>query len=72
MPLGDGQFGLALPLRHLGLLLLEFAFQQMLVRDCDSHLRLYLHQLILHIQYQLLQQPLRILGLLDQVIQIRP
>ena len=72
MPLGNGQLRLALPLRGLGLMLLPLALQQVLVRNRDRHLRLHLHQLVLHIQNQLLQQPLRILGLLDQVIQIRP
>jgi len=65
------QLRLTLPLHHRVLMLLAFLVQHMLIRNGNRHLRLHLHQLVLHIEHQLLKQLLRILRLLDQVIQIR-
>jgi len=44
--------------------------QQVLVGNRDRHLRLDLEQLVLHVQHNLFQQPFRIFGLFNQVIQI--
>ena len=63
-------FGLAPPLRGLLLVLGAFLSEQVLVGNGDGHLRLYLKQLVLHVQHDLFQHPLRILGLLHQVVQI--
>jgi hypothetical protein len=55
-----------------GLLVLDaLLLQQMLVRNRDRNLSLHLHQLILHIEQNLLQHLLRIFRAIDQVIQIR-
>jgi hypothetical protein len=43
----------------------------MLVGNGDGHLRFYLQQLVFHIQNDLLQHPLGILGLFDKVVHIR-
>ncbi len=66
----DGQFRLAPPFGCLFDMLGALLPEQMLVGDGDGHLRLHLHQLILHVQHDLFQQPLRILGLLNKVVQI--
>jgi hypothetical protein len=42
-----------------------------LVRDRNRNLRLHLQQLILHIENHLLDHLFRLLGLIDQVIEVR-
>ena len=44
----------------------------MLVGDGDGHLRLYLQQLVVHVEDDLLDHFFRVLGLVDQVIEVRP
>src|SRR5205085_11872646 len=67
----DRELRLAHPLRDLRLVLLLLLRQQMLVGDGDGDLRLHLHHLILHVENHLLEHLLRILGLVDEVIEIR-
>jgi hypothetical protein len=50
--------------------LLALLLEQMLVRDGDGNLRFDLHELVFHIENDLLQQLLGILGLLHQVVEI--
>jgi hypothetical protein len=52
----------------LGLLLL----QQVLIGHGDRHLRLDLQQLVLHVEDDLLDHLLRVLGAIDEVVEIRP
>ena len=59
-------------IRSLLLVLNLLLVEQMLIRNRNRHLCLHLHKLVLHVEHNLFQHPLRILGLLHQVIQIRP
>jgi hypothetical protein len=52
-------------------ILLLFLGEQMLIGNRYGHLRLYLHELILHIQEKLPEQLLRMFGLTYQVVYIR-
>ena len=42
----------------------------MLIGDRDRYLRLYLNELVLHVQNHLLEHLLRIFGLVDQIVEI--
>ena len=55
----------------LGLVVGALAHQQMLVGDGDGHLRLHLDQLILHVEDDLLEHLLGLLGLVDQIVEVR-
>ncbi len=68
----DGQFGFAHPLRYLVFIFFLLSFQQMLVGDGDRDLGLDLQKLVLHVEDYLLDHFFRMLGLVDQVIEIRP
>ena len=70
MPFLHGQFRLAPPLGRFLLVLGALLGQQVLVGNRDGYLRLHLEQLVLHVENNLLQHPLRILGLLNQVVEI--
>ena len=66
------QFGLANPLGRFLLVLLLLLFEQVLVGDRDRHLRLHLQQLILHVENHLLDHLFGLLGLVDDIVEIRP
>ncbi len=51
-------------------MLFALFLEQMLVRQRNRHLRLHLHQLVLHIEDELLEKLFRIFGLVDQIVQI--
>ena len=51
-------------------MLLLFFQQQVLIGDRDRHLRLYLKQLILHVDDHLLQQFLRIFRLIQKIVDV--
>ena len=70
--LAQREFGLTQPIALRGQTFFVFFLKQMLVRNSHGHLRLYLHELVLHIKEKLLEQLLRIFGFLNQVIQIGP
>src|SRR5438034_4844179 len=59
------------PLRHPLLVLLALALEDVLVGDRDGDLRLHLEELILHVEDDLLQQLLRVLRLVDEIVQVR-
>ena len=68
----DGQFCLAHPLRHFVFIFFLLFFQQVLVGDGNRHLRLDLQKLVLHVEDDLLDHLFRMLGLVDQVVEIGP
>ena len=70
VPLLHGQFRLPPPLCRLLHVLNPLLIQKMLICNGNGDLGFYLEQLVFHVQDNLFQQPLRIFGLLDQVVEI--
>jgi hypothetical protein len=70
--LRDCHFGLLHPLGRIGFVLPALLVEQLLIGNRDCHLGLHLQQLVLHVDDDLLDYFFRILGLVDQVIEIRP
>ena len=68
----DGEFGFAHPFRHFAFVLFLFLLEQVLVGDLNRHLRLDLQKLVLHVENDLLDHLFRLLGLVDQVIEVGP
>ena len=60
------------PLPVVVFVFLEFLLQHMLVGDRNRHLGLHLEQLILHIEDHLLDHFFRVLGLVDQIVEVGP
>jgi hypothetical protein len=65
---GEGRF--ALPVAGGLLMLRLLLFEQVLVGKRDGDLRLYLQELVLHIEDELAQHLLRIFRAVDQIVQI--
>ena len=68
----DRELRLAHPLPLLLLVLRRLPLQQVLIGDRDRHLGLDLQELVSHVQDDLLDHLLGILGLVDQVVQVGP
>ena len=69
-PFLDGQHGAALPVLRLLELGVGLVAQALLVGDRGGHLLLGLHELAAHVDEDLRQHLLRILGLGDQVVDV--
>jgi hypothetical protein len=61
-----------LPIGGKLLLFFHLSFQLALIRDRDRDFRLGLLQLIAHVEENLVEHLLRILGLRDRIIYVRP
>ena len=68
----DGEFGLAHPFLHFVVVLLFLFFEQVLIGDGDRDLRFDLQKLVLHVEDDLLDHLFRVLGLVDQVVEVGP
>ena len=66
----DGELCFAHPLRDFVFILFLLFFQQVLVGDGDRHLGLDLQKLVLHVKDHLLDHLFRMLGFVDQVVEI--
>jgi hypothetical protein len=67
---GDGERRLALPVAGGFFVLRLLLFEQVLIGKRDGDLRLYLQELVLHIEDELAQHLLRIFRAVDQIVEI--
>ena len=65
---GHGRF--ALPVAGGFLMLRLLLLEQVLVGQRNGHLRLHLQKLVLHIEDELAQHLLRVLGAIDQIVEV--
>ena len=66
----DGELGFAVPLLDGVLMLLELAVEEVLVGDGHGDLGLDLHELVLHVEDELLGELLGVFGFVDEVVNV--